>query len=552
MPLGLVRTDVNKGGTSFRNGTPINGPLTFGNDVAWNPSSSHFGNPVPATDPTFNSNPVNWTPASSHFGNEISGGAPTILPPSGTYNSAQTVTITAVDGAAIYYTTDGSTPTTSSTLYTSPFTVSVSAIIKAIAVVLEEAPSPVASVRYTLQQATPSFSPVAGTYSSTQSVTITSTGADSIYYTTDGSTPTTSSTLYTGAISVSASETLKALAVKSGWTNSAIGSAAYVIEGAAAPTITSMYGDGNRGTVLGSRDAQLLDGSGFVNGCQVYFGGTASTGVYFASSTQVYANPPAHAAGAVNVTLVNPDSQSAVSPTQFTYVGLGGARQADSTQFNATGPDFSWTYFEAFYPDFLRVAAGDTLIAVMTVNDIGNAVVTSMNVTSVTDNYSNTWQQVAGARKAVNGQFIDVWVAYNVAAVNEGTIGDLNVSFNTDTSGITSGRTSVAIYDVAAGVLVNGATPTVETASGTISGTLSAPSIDCGSGAFAICAFVDPSNSGAFLQVSPSPWVPWTSVTGYVTYAELANGIVLGIQTPLFYPAGSGSYVLSEVAFPTA
>jgi Chitobiase/beta-hexosaminidase C-terminal domain len=81
-------------------------------------------------------------------------------------------------------------------------------------------------------QATPTFSPVAGTYTGTQSVTITSAGADTIYFTTDGSTPTTSSTVYSGPVSVAVSETLKALAVKAGFNNSAIGSAAYVINAA--------------------------------------------------------------------------------------------------------------------------------------------------------------------------------------------------------------------------------------------------------------------------------------------------------------------------------
>lgn len=78
-------------------------------------------------------------------------------------------------------------------------------------------------------QDTPTFSPVAGTYTSIQSVTITSAGADAIYYTTDGSTPTTGSTLYSGPVSVAVSETLKAIAVKAGFQNSAVGTAVYVI-----------------------------------------------------------------------------------------------------------------------------------------------------------------------------------------------------------------------------------------------------------------------------------------------------------------------------------
>src|ERR1700675_77571 len=71
MPLGLVRTDLNKTGTSFRKGNPVTLPKNFGNPVTWAPASSHFGNPVPASDATFDSNPVTWAPSPAHFGNTI-------------------------------------------------------------------------------------------------------------------------------------------------------------------------------------------------------------------------------------------------------------------------------------------------------------------------------------------------------------------------------------------------------------------------------------------------------------------------------------------------
>ena len=172
---------------------------------------------------------------------------PTFTPVAGTYTSAQTVAISdSTAGAAIYYTTNGTAPTTSSTQYTGPITVSTSETIEAIATATGDNNSAVASSAYTInsaQTATPAFSPVGGTYSAAQTVAISdSTAGTSIYYTTDGTAPTTSSTLYAGPIMVSTSETLQAIAVASGDTNSATASASYVIN--LGPLISTVAGNG--------------------------------------------------------------------------------------------------------------------------------------------------------------------------------------------------------------------------------------------------------------------------------------------------------------------
>jgi hypothetical protein len=161
---------------------------------------------------------------------------PTFSPAAGTYTSAQTVTISdATSGATIYYTTNGSTPTTSSTVYSGPISVSTTETVKAIATASGYTTSAVGSATYTINlpaAATPTFSPAAGTYASAQTVTISdSTSGATIYYTTDGSTPTTSSSVYSSAISVSTTETIKAIATASGHSQSAVGSAAYTISG---------------------------------------------------------------------------------------------------------------------------------------------------------------------------------------------------------------------------------------------------------------------------------------------------------------------------------
>jgi len=86
--------------------------------------------------------------------------------------------------------------------------------------------------------ATPAFSVAAGTYVSAQSVEISDTTQGAIvYYTTDGSTPTPRSNVYSAAIAVNQSETIRAIAVAGGYANSPIAAATYTI-GILTPTVT--------------------------------------------------------------------------------------------------------------------------------------------------------------------------------------------------------------------------------------------------------------------------------------------------------------------------
>jgi hypothetical protein len=78
--------------------------------------------------------------------------------------------------------------------------------------------------------ATPVFSPKAGTYTTPQTVAISDAlAAATIYYTTDGTTPTTSSPVYSGLITVSSTETLKARAMATGYLASAVKTGKYTI-----------------------------------------------------------------------------------------------------------------------------------------------------------------------------------------------------------------------------------------------------------------------------------------------------------------------------------
>lgn len=158
---------------------------------------------------------------------------PVLTPGTESYTGSISVSMTdSTSGASIYFTTDGSTPTTASTKYTGAITVSTTETVKAIASASGFLQSGIASATYTLQTQTlaPSFTPAAGSFNVAQNVTLTDgTSGAKIYYTTNGTTPTTNSTLYTGPISVTNTTTINAIASATGLSNSPVATATYSI-----------------------------------------------------------------------------------------------------------------------------------------------------------------------------------------------------------------------------------------------------------------------------------------------------------------------------------
>ncbi len=192
--------------------------------------------------------------------------APVFTPPGGSYTTQQSVTMTsATSGASIRYTTNGTNPTaTTGTVYTAPITISADTDLRAIATRAGMLDSTVTAANYQIgspqqQVAAPVFSPPGGSYTTQQSVTITSaTSGAAIRYTTNGTNPTaTTGTIYTGPVAIAATTNLRAIATQTGMLDSTITSANYQI--GAAPTTLRFEAESLTRTSSGATTATQSD-----------------------------------------------------------------------------------------------------------------------------------------------------------------------------------------------------------------------------------------------------------------------------------------------------
>jgi N-acetylneuraminic acid mutarotase len=262
----------------------------------------------------------------------------------------------------------------------------------------------------TLGAATPFFSPVAGTYTSAQSVTISdATAGATIYYTTNGVTPTTSSTIYSAAIAVSSTETLQAIATASGYSTSSVAPATYTITPPAATPIFSPAA----GTYTTAQSVTISDATA---GATIYYTTngvtpTTSSAIYTTaiavSSTetlQAIATASGYSTSSVAIAAytITPTAATPIfSPAAGTYTTAQSVTISDATAGTTiyyTTNGVTPTTSSAIYTTAIAVSSTETLQAIATASGYSTS---SVAPATYTINLSTTAFTIGGTAVTV-------------------------------------------------------------------------------------------------------------------------------------------------------
>jgi hypothetical protein len=217
---------------------------------------------------------------------------PVLAPTGGAILTTQTISITdGTSGAAIYYTTDGTVPSPgmgTTQKYLAPFALPSRATVKAIATESGFESSALGSATYTFQKASPPVvTPKNGTIATTQTINLTdtTTGA-AIYYTTDGTVPAPgqgTTHQFSAPFTLSASGPVKAIAIATGYLNSALTTTSFTLQRATNPTFSP-----TGGAISSTQPITLADTT---TGAVIYYttdGSAPSPGV---GTTKKYGSP---------------------------------------------------------------------------------------------------------------------------------------------------------------------------------------------------------------------------------------------------------------------
>lgn len=295
--------------------------------------------------------------------------------------------------------------------------------------------------------ATPTFSPAAGAVSEGTNVTIScATSGAAIHYTTDGSTPTSNSAIYSSPIAINSATTIKAIGTKSGYNNSEVATASYTVQASVSGYVIDFessldsYTDWTFNNI-GRHNSGITAHGGNYWGANV---NTSNNGVSTANiqTTNKVARPGTFTC------YVSKESNNTTSSTWYVQVSNDGSTWVDVTTQSATSMNKGeWVEISANLTSYTNVYVRlyyNGTNAVRTVDDI------TLTESSSTDPVNPTFEWSAATASAVLGS------TPTLPTLNNNSDGVVTYS---------SSETSVATIDGEGNVTIVGAGETTITAS---------------------------------------------------------------------------------------
>lgn len=241
-----------------------------------------------------------------------------------------------------------------------------------------------------------------------------------------------------------------------------------------------------------------IGGTGFLVGATVTFGSTAATNVVVVSPTEITATTPAHAAGAVNVVVTNPDNQSGTLTNGYTY---------------ATAPAIAKAFKAATIP-----VGGSTLLTLTITNSNAGAILIGVGFTdnlpagllvASTPNLNNTCSGTATAKPgtqlvSLSGGTLGAGGSCTVSVnVTGTTVGNwTNITGNVSSTNGGAGNTASAAITVNCAFSINPTSNNNILADDGTAGTV-----------FSIAVSADPSCTWSALATSSGgPNLPWLNI----------------------------------------
>jgi IPT/TIG domain len=256
------------------------------------------------------------------------------------------------------------------------------------------------------------------------------------------------------------------------------------------PTVSSVSpktGDAAGGTAV------AIAGANFASGATVSFGGSPASNVSFVNSNQLKATTPAHAAGAVNVLVTNPDGASAVLAGGFTF-------SASSLTINSVSPNSGGT-------------AGGTVVAIAGANFASGATVSFGGSSASNVSFVNSTQLKATTPAHAAG-------AVNVAVTNpDGASATLAGGFTFATVSLTISSVSPISGPAAGGTTVTISGTNFQTGVSVTIGGLAATSVTLSNSSTIVAVTPAHSSGSVDITVTNSNGQSATSASGFAFHS---------------------------------